>query len=81
MKFDPEQDGAPVTALGQTVNGRGYGAQQPPATEATSSRLKTCPAHELLEKLPRILKLMGRMIACQPEGSAATHPIVLVRKH
>ncbi len=47
------------------------------APSTPNASLKDCNAHELLEKLPRVQRLMGRMLACMPEGSAAQHPIVL----
>jgi len=66
---------------GGHANGSGgYGAlngqQQAAAPVATS--LKDCSAEQLLERLPRVQRLMLRMIACVPEGVAGENPLCLV---
>jgi len=49
---------------------------QQPAVAAVS--LKDCSATELLERLPRMQRLMLRMLACVPDGAAAYNPLCLV---
>lgn len=53
-----------------------FDPEQDPAQNGHESKLKTCPTEELLEKLPRVQKLLMRMIACLPEGSAANNNVV-----
>lgn len=55
--------------------GAANGGQQPPAQ---TSSLKECDTAELLEKLPRVQRLMLRMLSCVPEGAAAMNPLCLV---
>jgi hypothetical protein len=50
------------------------GQAAPPA----ASSLKDCNAELLLERLPRMQRLMLRMLACVPEGAATQHPVCLV---
>lgn len=44
----------------------------------TASSLKDCGADDLLERLPRVQRLMLRMLACVPEGAATTNALCLV---
>ena len=55
------------------------GQQQPPPPQALS--LKDCAAADLLERLPRMQRLMLRTVACVPEGAAAFNPLVLTAAH
>ena len=45
--------------------------------EATESKLKACSTPELLERMPLAHKLLSRLIACIPQGSAAGNEIVV----
>eukprot|EP00798_Chlamydomonas_sp_ICE-L_P007979 gene7979-1196_t len=46
--------------------------------EATSdSKLKDCSPELLLERLPMVQKLLGRLIACVPQGSAQQNAVVV----
>lgn len=70
--------GGPTGAYGGPTGyggGPANGAAPPP--EAMS--LKDCPAADLLERLPRMQRLLARMLACVPEGAAAYNPLCLVR--
>lgn len=60
---------------GGAANGGAGGSQQ--AAPAALS-LKDCSGGELLERLPRMQRLMLRMLACVPEGAAAYNPLCLV---
>lgn len=40
------------------------------------TRLKNCEAPELLELLPRAQRLLGRLVACLPEGAAVNNIVV-----
>eukprot|EP00775_Hariotina_reticulata_P008689 gene8689-8870_t len=48
-----------------------------PAPAPASIKLKDCSTAELLEHLPKMQRLMGRLSVCVPEGAAATHPVIL----
>jgi hypothetical protein len=54
------------------------GAAAAPPQATASIKLKDCPTPELLQHLPRMQRLMGRLLMCVPEGAAAIHPIILV---
>jgi hypothetical protein len=62
------------TGGGYSNGATGNGQAAPP----TASSLKDCSAEVLLERLPRMQRLMLRMLACVPEGAAAAHPVCLV---
>jgi hypothetical protein len=75
-----------MDALVSAPGANGYGPCGAPggaaaaAPQATASiKLKDCPTPELLQHLPRMQRLMGRLLMCVPEGAAAVHPIILVR--
>ncbi|GBF95458.1 hypothetical protein Rsub_08420 [Raphidocelis subcapitata] len=66
----PGQQGGPQ--LGQQLTGQsGQGQAQ------SGTSLKDCAASELLDLLPRMQRLMLRVLACVPEGAAAYNPICL----
>jgi len=46
---------------------------------ANPIKLKDCSTVELLQHLPTIQKLLGRLMQCVPEGASAVNPIILVR--
>jgi hypothetical protein len=56
-----------------------FDPEQDLAGEGAESRLKSCSGQELLERLPKVQRLLSRMLACVPDGAAGYHPIVLVR--
>lgn len=74
--------GAPYTnggARSSAWQGAGAtGQQQQQQQPVQPSSLKDCPSAELLEKLPRMQRLMLRTLACVPEGAAAINPLCLV---
>ncbi|KAL6764377.1 ANTH domain-containing protein [Haematococcus lacustris] len=73
MRFDPE-----LEAVGAGGGAGGHdGFTAPQARGDSSSKLKSCGASELLDKLPQIQKLLSRLIACVPEGAAQHNDIVL----
>lgn len=41
-------------------------------------KLKDCSTPELLQHLPTIQKLLGRLMQCVPEGASAVNPVILV---
>jgi hypothetical protein len=45
---------------------------------AAAVRLKDCSASELLAHLPTVQRLLGRLMACVPEGASAANPVILV---
>ena len=45
--------------------------------EAAESKLKTCSTPDLLERMPLAHKLLSRLIACIPQGSATGNEIVV----
>jgi hypothetical protein len=56
-------------------------AHSPPASltqdDKGESKLKACNTQELLERLPLAHKLLSRLIACVPQGSATANEIVI----
>lgn len=55
-----------------------FDPEQDKGVEARDSKLKSCPANELLEHLPAVQKLLGRLVSCIPEGAAQTNEIALL---
>lgn len=47
------------------------------ADERRESKWKHCSAAELLDQLPKLQKLLLRLVACVPEGAAAEDPVVI----
>ncbi|GMH38480.1 hypothetical protein BSKO_06364 [Bryopsis sp. KO-2023] len=41
------------------------------------TKLKSAPTHELLDHLPRIQRLLNRVLACLPEGASTTSPVII----
>jgi hypothetical protein len=69
---------AGANCYGHTPYGAPGGAAAPAPAATTSIKLKDCPTPELLQHLPRMQRLMGRLLMCVPEGAAVVHPIILV---
>mmetsp|Transcript_14533 Transcript_14533/g.31622 ORF Transcript_14533/g.31622 Transcript_14533/m.31622 type:complete len:742 (+) Transcript_14533:174-2399(+) len=49
----------------------------PEQEDNSESKLKACSTPELLERLPLVQKLLGRLIACVPQGAAQGNEIVV----
>ncbi|WIA23438.1 hypothetical protein OEZ85_000192 [Tetradesmus obliquus] len=63
-------------SYGGAPGGAAATAAAPPQATA-SIKLKDCATPELLQHLPRMQRLMGRLLMCIPEGAASAHPIIL----
>lgn len=61
---------------GPYSNGAAHGAGSRAA--AVPVKLKDCSTVELLQHLPTIQKLLGRLMQCVPEGASAVNPVILV---
>lgn len=65
--------GGPTGAYGGASNGTAPGPRA-----STPIKLKDCSTPELLQHLPTIQKLLGRLMQCVPEGASAINPVILV---
>eukprot|EP00879_Flechtneria_rotunda_P002687 GHRR01002893.1.p1 GENE.GHRR01002893.1~~GHRR01002893.1.p1 ORF type:complete len:728 (+),score=275.11 GHRR01002893.1:55-2184(+) len=73
----------PTGAYAGPTGANGYGAYGGPTGAAANTpppapvKLKDCSTTDLLQHLPRMQRLMGRLLMCVPEGSSAMHPVIL----
>jgi hypothetical protein len=65
--------GGPTGPYGGGATGGGHAAVSP-------IKLKDCSTPELLQHLPTIQKLLGRLMQCVPEGASAINPVILVSR-
>lgn len=65
--------GNPQSYTGAAAMVTGHGARA-----AAPIKLKDCSTVELLQHLPTIQKLLGRLMQCVPEGASVTNPVILV---
>jgi hypothetical protein len=68
--------GGPTGAYGGAANGAAPGPRA-----SAPVKLKDCSTPELLQHLPTIQKLLGRLMQCMPEGASAINPVILVSPH
>ncbi|KXZ54199.1 hypothetical protein GPECTOR_5g293 [Gonium pectorale] len=55
-----------------------FDPEQDQGLEARESKLKSCPVPELLEHLPAVQRLLGRLVSCVPEGAAQSNEVALL---
>jgi hypothetical protein len=72
--------GGPTGPYGGPTGQYGGGAPGLGRAAAAPIKLKDCSTPELLQHLPTIQKLLGRLMQCVPEGASATNPVILVSR-
>ncbi|GFR47591.1 hypothetical protein Agub_g9325 [Astrephomene gubernaculifera] len=55
-----------------------FDPQHDQGLEARESKLKNCTAAELLDQLPAVQRLLGRLVSCVPEGASQSNEIALL---
>jgi hypothetical protein len=77
--------GGPTGAAYGGPTGAAYGGAMngaaPGPRASAPIKLKDCSTPELLQHLPTIQKLLGRLMQCVPEGASAINPVILVRPY